>query len=110
MASRAASAEPALPSRRRRMRFSKLRIRVTIVLKPPTGNPRYGMLIAMKASPAMTPRTRHSASPRGKSGAIVSLDERNSTTTPAPMMIKPAIKGNKPLSGPDAPIKPSVHA
>src|SRR5438876_7554408 len=30
MASRAFSAEPALPSRRRRMRFSKLRIRVTI--------------------------------------------------------------------------------
>ena len=26
------------------------------------------------------------------------------------MMIKPARKGNKPLSGPAAPIKPSVHA
>src|SRR5919197_3974219 len=103
-------ATKASASENHQLDFSTVRSRMTIVMKPATANPRNGMLIAMKASPAMTPRTRHSASPRGKSGAIVSLDDRNSSTTPVPMMIKPATKGNKPLSGPDAPIKPSVHA
>ena len=83
---------------------------MTIVMKPATANPRNGMLIAMKASPAMTPRTRHSASPRGNSGAIFSLNGRKNSTTPAPMLIMPARKGIKPISGPDVPIKPIVEA
>src|SRR5262249_8648896 len=89
---------------------STVRRRMTIIMKPATANPRNGMLIAMKASPAMTPRTRHSASPRGNSGAIFSLNGHKNSTTHAPMMLKPERMVNTPLSGPDVPIKPSVHA
>ena len=67
-------ATKASASENHQLDFSTVRSKMTIVMKPATANPRNGMLIAMKASPAMTPRTRHSASPRGKSGAIVSLD------------------------------------
>src|SRR5215469_16330529 len=69
-------ATKASASENHQLDFSTVRSRMTIVMKPATANPRNGMLIAMKASPAMTPRTRHSASPRGKSGAIVSLNGR----------------------------------
>src|ERR1700737_5179451 len=64
--------------------FSTARSRIIMVTKPATANPKKGMLIAMKARPAETPRTRPSAGPRGKAGAKAPSAAGTSTTKPKP--------------------------
>jgi hypothetical protein len=81
-----------------------------MVSAPVSAKPAYGNAMAMNASPAAMPAMRRSAAPRGNSGAGTRVDARTASTMPAPMMMSPVISGNRPLSGPEGPVRPRVQA